>query len=491
MGAQRESVANHTLGVPVHPTGRIAFVLHSHLPWVLGHGVWPVGEEWLYQAFAHSYLPLFQTLTRLGEKGFRNIASLGITPILAAQLDDPRALRGCDSWLHNWQLRALDLPKTHSLRSYELNQAQSTLDIFRQYFSRGASPRIRSLIDDQVVEFLGGPATHPFTPGLNPDIAEIALRVGLDDAARRYGASPTGIWVPECAYRPGQEAIYEQLGVTHFMVDEPAVTSVGGQASTSYWLSDSQVRITARDARVSDLVWSHERGYAGSPVYRDFHSVDAISGLKLNAVGDKANDEKPLYDPQSAHIQIEIDARSFIRELSSTFAQKRDPSAGLPTLVVGIDTELLGHWWHEGISWFERVIELLPESGILTSTLDEVTSNAKTSIQLPESSWGSGKNWSVWTGERVRDIVVAHDQSQNYVLDLMERDGCTPEHLNQLMLQLSSDWAFMVSREIAEQYAKDRVLHHASQLHSGVDSDNPFPLISFSAARVRNRTESA
>ncbi len=491
MEAQRESAANPASGATVHPTGRIAFVLHSHLPWVLGHGVWPVGEEWLYQAFAHSYLPLFQTFARLGEKGFRNIASLGITPILAAQLDDPRALRGCDSWLHNWQLRALDLPANHPLRGYELSQAQSTLDIFRQHFSRGVSPRIRSLIDDRVVEFLGGPAAHPFTPGLNPDIAEIALRVGLDDAARRYGTSPTGIWVPECAYQPGQEAVYEQLGVTHFMVDEPAVTSVGGQASTPYQLAASQVRVAARDARVSDLVWSHERGYAGSPVYRDFHSVDAISGLKLSAVGDKSNDEKPLYDPQSARIQIEIDARSFIRELSNEFAHKRDSSAGLPTLVVGIDTELLGHWWHEGISWFERVIELLPESGIITSTLDEVTSSATTSIQLPESSWGSGKNWSVWNGERVRDIVVAHDQSQNYVLDLMERDDCTSEHLNQLMLQLSSDWAFMVSRETAEQYAIDRVLNHSTQLRSGVDSDNPFSLISISAARVRNRTESA
>jgi 1,4-alpha-glucan branching enzyme len=275
------------------------------------------------------------------------------------------------------------------------------------------------------------------------------------------------------------------------MVDEPAATSVGGLASTPYWLSDSQVRVAARDARVSDLVWSHERGYGGSPVYRDFHSVDPNHGLKLSAVGDKANDEKPLYDPQTAGVQVEVDARNFIKELLIEFDQNRDPSAGLPTIVVGIDTELLGHWWHEGITWFERVIELLPESGILTSTLDEVTSNAKTSIQLPESSWGSGKNWSVWTSERVSDIVVAHDQSQSFVLDLMDRDECTSEHLNQLMLQLSSDWAFMVTRKSAEQYAKYRVINHATQLRSGVDSDNPFPLISFSAARVRNRTESA
>lgn len=490
MGAHRESVASHASRAPSHATGRITFVLHSHLPWVLGHGGWPVGEEWLYQALAHSYLPLFQTLTQLGERGFRNIVSLGITPILAAQLDDPRALNGCDSWLNNWQLRALHLPTNHPLRSYELDQVHSTLDIFRRHFSRGASPIIRSLIDDRVIEFLGGPAAHPFTPGLNPDIHELALRVGLDDAARRYGTSPTGIWVPECAYRPGQEAVYQRLGITHFMVDEPAVTSVGGRASTPYRLAESEVTIAARDARVSDLIWSHERGYAGSAVYRDFHLVDAKHGLKLSAVGDKTQAEKPIYDPQSARVQVEVDARNFVKELKKTFAQQPNSGDELPTLIVGIDTELLGHWWHEGITWFERVIELLPESGILTSTLDEVTSSSQTSIQLPESSWGSGKDWSVWSGERVSDIVVAHNQSQNHVLELIHKNICTPRHLNQLMLQLSSDWAFMVSRESAEQYAKDRVDQHANQLRFGVDSDNPFPLISFSAARVRSRTES-
>lgn len=491
MGARQESVANDTSGEHPQPSGRIAFILHSHLPWVLGHGGWPVGEEWLYQAFAHSYIPLFSTLARLGEKGFRNIASLGITPILAAQLDDPRALSGCDSWLNNWQLRALNLPRTHPLRSYELDQAHFTLEAFRQDFSRGASPIIRSLIDDQVIEFLGGPATHPFTPGLNTSIHEIALRTGLDDAARRYGASPTGIWVPECAYGPGQEALYEHMGITHFMVDEPAINSVGGLASTPYQLATSHINVVARDARVSDLVWSHERGYAGSAVYRDFHLVDQSHGLKLSAVGDRAQNEKPIYDPQSAGVQVEVDARNFMRELTKSFDSQRGDGDELPTLVVGIDAELLGHWWHEGISWFERVIELLPEFGIITATLEEVTSNPRMFIQLPESSWGSGKDWSVWNGERVQEIVIANEASQKYVLSLIEKGICSAEHLNQLMLQLSSDWAFMVSRDSAEQYAKNRVFGHANQLHSGVDSDHPFPLISFSASRVRFRTDSA
>ena len=33
-------------------------VLHTHLPWLAHHGSWPVGEEWLYQAWSASYLPL-------------------------------------------------------------------------------------------------------------------------------------------------------------------------------------------------------------------------------------------------------------------------------------------------------------------------------------------------------------------------------------------------------------------------------------------------
>ena len=40
------------------PVGSFCLVLHSHLPWLPHHGSWPVGEEWLYQAWAHSYLPV-------------------------------------------------------------------------------------------------------------------------------------------------------------------------------------------------------------------------------------------------------------------------------------------------------------------------------------------------------------------------------------------------------------------------------------------------
>ena len=40
------------------PTGDLAVVLHSHMPYVEGFGTYPFGEEWLFDAVARSYLPL-------------------------------------------------------------------------------------------------------------------------------------------------------------------------------------------------------------------------------------------------------------------------------------------------------------------------------------------------------------------------------------------------------------------------------------------------
>ena len=86
--------------------GTFCLVLHSHLPWLAHHGAWPVGEEWLYQAWAHSYLPVVDMLRRFADEGRQDVLTLGVTPVLAAQLDDPYCLRGMHDWLGNWHLRS-------------------------------------------------------------------------------------------------------------------------------------------------------------------------------------------------------------------------------------------------------------------------------------------------------------------------------------------------------------------------------------------------
>src|SRR5205807_5129651 len=69
---------------------RVAFVLHAHLPWVLGHGRWPHGEDWLAEAVVHCYLPLIGALQRLAARGARHLLTVSVSPVLAAQLADAR-----------------------------------------------------------------------------------------------------------------------------------------------------------------------------------------------------------------------------------------------------------------------------------------------------------------------------------------------------------------------------------------------------------------
>src|SRR5512136_3078040 len=68
------------------PLGYFTFVLHSHLPYVIGHGRWPHGMDWLNEAAAESYIPLLQAFNRLGVQGRHSGVTLGITPILAEML---------------------------------------------------------------------------------------------------------------------------------------------------------------------------------------------------------------------------------------------------------------------------------------------------------------------------------------------------------------------------------------------------------------------
>ena len=150
--------------------GTFCLVLHTHLPWLAHHGRWPVGEEWLYQAWAGSYLPLARVLEGLAAEGRRDVLTLGLTPVLADQLDDPYCLEGFGAWLANWQLRAVEFRAADEYRS-----AATALDDWTARWRHGGSPRWRALAEEGTIELLGGPATHPVLPLLDPAVARIRV----------------------------------------------------------------------------------------------------------------------------------------------------------------------------------------------------------------------------------------------------------------------------------------------------------------------------
>lgn len=350
-----------------HPVGTFCLVLHSHLPWLAHHGGWPVGEEWLYQAWAHSYLPLVDLLHRLAAQGRRELLTLGITPVLAAQLDDPYCLRAMHDWLGGWLLRAqfaAGRAGLGELAAREYRAADVALGSFEQRWRHGGAPVLRGLVDDGVVEPLGGPLTHPFQPLLHPQVRAFALAEGLADTALRIGHRPAGIWAPECGYAPGMEDGHAAAGVRRFVVDGPALH---GDTAFAHPVGRSDVVCFGRDLEVTYRVWSPRSGYPGDPAYRDFHTFDHPTGRVTGR--HVAPQHKQPYDPELASVAVERHVADFVtvvRDRLIALAHQH----GRPALVVAaFDTELFGHWWHEGPTWLEGVLRALPEAGVQLSTL--------------------------------------------------------------------------------------------------------------------------
>ncbi len=403
-------------------------MLHSHLPWLAHHGRWPVGEEWLYQAWAHSYLPVLDVLHRLAAEGRRELLTVGVTPVLAAQLDDPYCLRGMHDWLGDWLLRAHgaasrrgDAP-LRELAGAEHRRACAALDGFERRWRHGGSAVLRPLVDGGVVELLGGPATHPFQPLLDPAVRAFALHAGLVDAHRRLGRRPVGVWAPECGYAPGMERDYATAGVRHFVVDGPALRGDTGLARP---VGDGDVLCFGRDLTVSYRVWSPRSGYPGHRDYRDFHTFDHPSGLKpARVTGRRVPPEaKRPYDPARAARAVRVHVADFVRTVRDRLAALADRDGRPGVVVAGYDTELFGHWWFEGPDWLAAVLRELPAAGVRVSTLrGAVQAGAVgTPVELPASSWGSGKDWRVWDGPAVDDLVAVGAEVQRRLLDTVAK----------------------------------------------------------------------
>jgi 1,4-alpha-glucan branching enzyme len=462
------------------PVGTFCLVLHSHLPWLAGHGRWPVGEEWLHQAWAQSYIPLADLLHRLGEAGGRDLLTVGLTPVLAAQLDDPSCLDEHERWLSDWMLRADDLsgdrdPYRRSLGRHEGARARATLRSFGRRWRAGGSPVWRSLVDSGVVEVLGGPLTHPVLPLLAEPVADLALGSGLDDHLYRLGHRPDGIWLPECAYRPGLESLLARHGVTHLMLDGPTLQHVGATTSTSWLLGDSDVAVVGRDLDVTYRVWSPRRGYPGGRWYRDFHAYHHESGFKLFRVtGTQVPaEDKAWYEPDKAAAAVRDDVDDFVsvvhRRLTAIAAE-----SGRPGLVVAAyDTELFGHWWHEGLDWLAGVLAALPAVGVRVTTLSQALEHHPPADRVrPETgSWGLGKDLAVWAGPQVSDMQAEQARLQQALLSAihasrlgLQRDRWLDELAESVLLGCASDWPFMVSHDSSPDYARARLRGHAADV---------------------------
>ncbi|HEX7355121.1 MAG TPA: 1,4-alpha-glucan branching protein domain-containing protein [Mycobacteriales bacterium] len=443
--------------------GTCCIVLHTHLPWLPHHGSWPVGEEWLYQAWSGAYLPLAQLLGRLADEGRTDQLTVGLTPVLASMLDDAYCLDAMHTWLGTWQVRAEGAAvRGVATAAYEGTLAAQALRVFERDWAAGASPLLRRLVESGVVELLGGPAAHAFTPFVPAAVADFGLRAGLDDTEMRLGRRPEGIWAPECAYTPGLEDLYARRGVRRFLVDGP---TVHGDTGAPVDVAGSGVIAFARDLEVTYRVWSPRRGYPGGPAYRDFHTFDHDSGLRAARVTSRHTEpeHKRPYRPERAAEALRRDVDDFVAHVVRRLDTLPQDD---PLVVCAYDTELFGHWWHEGPRFLDGVLRALPEAGVRVTTLRRAAETMRAEPRdLPAGSWGMGKDFHVW---QVPELQATQDDVAERLLrlcakriDRIPHDAAYDQLAREALLALASDWPFCVTHQSAADYARDRLSGHA------------------------------
>jgi len=443
--------------------GALAILLHTHMPYVEGFGTWPFGEEWLFEAIATSYLPLLDLL----DSGAP--LTLSLTPVLCDQLEGEGVAERCAAFLDDVR-RHTHHEDARGLRAGgHAGLAEEVMRSWGDY--ERALERLREL-DGDVLGALAphvqwtSTATHAVLPLLASDaLLDVQVGGGIDSHRARFGPGwRGGFWLPECAHAPWLEPALLDAGAHATCVELTSRLGLGSPRQLQPLRGDSGLELVPIDRATISLVWSDE-GYPAHGDYRDYHHHT------VHHHNPWANHGGP-YDHARALALAREHAADFV---ARTRARLERDGRGLPgggLVVCALDTELLGHWWYEGVSWLGFVVEECARQGLELVRLDDALAriepapaSAAAGLWRDEAdvtTWGRDGDLSTWSGPAVADIAFATRALELATLRAGPRAG--PAALRQLLALQSSDWAFMVSRALALPYATERFQGHRQGL---------------------------
>jgi 1,4-alpha-glucan branching enzyme len=439
-------------------SGALALVLHSHMPYVEGFGTWPFGEEWLWEAVACVYLPLLDLLDGAP-------VTVGLTPVLCDQLEAMRGepgerylrhLREISTVIHAEDSEGLARGGEPALAA-EVRRAGGDYAFAEEAFERRGRDLLGAFGSLERVELWTSAASHGLLPLLATDAGRrLQLATAVASHQRRFGGWGGGFWLPECAYGPGLERDLADHGVRAFCVDQSVVPGFDHLRPVATEAGPLAVPI---DWATVELVWHGRAGYPADGAYRDYHRR-TVHDLKP---WDNAG--RP-YDREAALARARRHAHEFVARVAARLAD-----GGL--LCCALDTELLGHWWYEGPAWLAGVLEEAPRAGLELVTVSEGLERVEPQrAALAASTWGSGKDLSTWDSPRVGDLAVAARRAELRTVAAAaghsEPRQALERAARELLALQASDWAFMVTRELAGDYGRERVELHGRELEAAL-----------------------
>ena len=447
--------------------GTLSFVLHSHMPYVEGFGTWPFGEEWLWEAIACVYLPLLDLIEETHAP-----LTLGLTPVLCDQLEalpGPAGerlleyLRDTRQWVHEEDAEGLEQAGERGLAA-EVRRAAA--DYLRaadavEACGRDLLARLARAATSRPIELWTSSATHAVLPLLATD-AGLALQLasGIAGHRRRFGGWSGGLWLPECAYVPGLENALGPHGARVFCVDQTVALGQGADKQLEPVATAAGPVAVPIDWQAVELVWREHSGFPADPRYRDYHHGT------IHHMRPWSNGGGP-YSPEAARAATGEHAREFVEHAVARLDGYSERHGRAGVLCCALDTELLGHWWYEGLEWLRLVIAEAAEQGLELATVSDAVARVEpVERELAPSTWGTGKDFSTWDSPRVAELAFTARRAELRTVAAATGGAASGPALERAARELlalqASDWPFQVTRELASEYPRERVDGHVA-----------------------------
>ena len=499
--------------------GRVHLLLHAHLPFVREPSYDRFLEEnWFFEAMAETYLPIIQMLNRLEEKGVPGTLNFSVSSALLAMLTDRSLLDKFSRHLHK-QLELLEREKVR------LQNDAERMEVVNFYYRRQVAlintwerdcgceivPALKRLEQIGKINLLTCVGTHPFLPAYQSDIESIRLQLKITVRAfeEAFGRKPRGLWLPECGYFEGLDAILAEYGFKYFFLETHGVLLAKPAPKYGVFApikTPAGLYCFGREQSSSMEVWSRKTGYPGHPEYREFfkdiaHERESDylgdyflaagthieTGLKYYRI--TGSEDKKVYRPWNALRLVEDHARLFVANREATVSSLLPNMDGnKASILCPYDAELFGHWWFEGPLFIEKMFERAASSNVveMASLEDSVPSKAAepaadTDVHKPIfSSWGEGGFGEVWMNDDVAFQYPLFFRMRKMMDELKSRilhgartavgnargskNAIAKRFLAQMARELvlfqASDWAFMIHNNSAADYARARLNGH-------------------------------
>ena len=201
--------------------GYLALVLHAHLPFIK-HPEYPdfLEEDWFYEAMVETYLPLLNVFENLQAEGTDFRLTMSLTPPLCNMMSDPLLIERFRHYLNQRiELSSKEIERTRNtafeaVAKMYYDKFRRYQDLFENRYHGHILEGFKKFQDLGKLEIITCCATHGYLPLMvHKESVNAQIKTAVTDYRSRFGRSPRGIWLAECAYNPGDDKFLREEGI--------------------------------------------------------------------------------------------------------------------------------------------------------------------------------------------------------------------------------------------------------------------------------------